>query len=298
MFIPLRTDCPLRRVPWTNWGLIALNFLVFFLTGSNASGTVHGPLFMYHGQIVKQMLALDPQDPHLWQFFTYQFVHENSLHIIGNMLFLYIFGNNINDRMGQFGYLAFYLAGGIMAGIGHVSFSTAPVIGASGAVAAVTGAFLVLLPQSNIMVFLIFGWIGAFEVAGIWFVLVFFAMDIVGQVEPELLGGLAVAHMAHISGTIFGALTCLCLLAFRLLPRDQFDVLALASRWNRRRQYRQMVSEGYDPFAYTPPKPVDVRPQEPDPRSSRMLELRGEISEAIAHHNLPHAAYLYLELKS
>jgi membrane associated rhomboid family serine protease len=298
MIIPLRTDCPLRRVPWMNWGLIAFNILIYILTSSSASGNIHGPLATYHGQPIKQLLALDPQDPALWQYFTYPFLHENWLHVLGNMLFLYIFGNNINDRMGQMGYLAFYLAGGVFAGIGHAVFETSPVIGASGAVAAVTGAYLVLLPRSNITVFVFFLWVGAFEIAGIWFVLFFFAQDVLGQVYPDLLGGSqAVAHMAHISGTLFGAVMCLTLLAFRLLPRDQFDVLALASRWNRRRQYRQMVSEGYDPFAYTPPKPANVRPQEPDPRSARMLELRAEISEAIAHHNLPHAAYLSLELK-
>jgi tetratricopeptide (TPR) repeat protein len=71
----------------------------------------------------------------------------------------------------------------------------------------------------------------------------------------------------------------------------------MPSRWNRRRQYRSLVSRGYDPFGYTPPATVDFRPAEPDPRTTRMLEMRAEISEAIAHHNLPHAAYIFLELK-
>jgi tetratricopeptide (TPR) repeat protein len=85
-------------------------------------------------------------------------------------------------------------------------------------------------------------------------------------------------------------------LATGLLPRDQFDVWSLLMRWNRRRQFRDMVSKGYNPFGYSG-GPVEARPEPVDSRSTRLLDLRAEISEAIAHHNLPHAAYLFLELK-
>ncbi|MGD0389886.1 MAG: rhomboid family intramembrane serine protease [Tepidisphaeraceae bacterium] len=300
MLIPLHTDCPLRRVPWMNWGLIALNLGIFMVTSISGEHDAGGPLALYHGQAVRDLLALDPQNPALWQYFTYQFMHESWLHVLGNMLFLYIFGNNINDRMGHLGYLGFYLAGGVMAGIGYAAFDSAPVIGASGAVAAVTGAYLVLLPRSNITLLFFFIYIGPLEISSLWFVLFTFLQDVLGEVRPELLGGPAsesVAHMAHITGTLFGALLCLVLLGLRLLPHDQYDMLSMLARWNRRRQYRSMVSQGYNPFGYVPPQPVDVRPQELDPRTLRMLEMRAEISEAIAHHNLPHAAYLFLELK-
>lgn len=293
MLIPLRTDCPLRRMPWVNWGLIALNILIYVLTRVSQDGS-HGPLALYHGQPVRDVFALDPQNPVLWQYFTYQFLHENWLHVLGNMLFLYIFGNNINDRMGHLGYLGFYLAGGVMAGVGHATFDTAPVIGASGAVSAVTGAYLILLPRSNITLLFFFFWVYPFEISSLWFVLFNFLQDVLGE---KLGGKESVAHMAHITGTVFGAVLCLTLLLMRLLPRDQFDMLALVARWNRRRQYRGMVSKGYNPFGYVPPQPVDVRGQQLDPRTVRMLEMRAEVSEAIAHHNLPHAAYLFLELK-
>jgi membrane associated rhomboid family serine protease len=283
-----------------NWGLIAANILIYILTSVSSDPNSHGPLAYYHGEVIRQSLALNPQDPHLWQYFTYQFLHESWLHVLGNMLFLYIFGNNINDRMGNLGYLGFYLAGGVVAGIGYAALDPSPVIGASGAVAAVTGAYLVLLPRSNITLLFFFIYIGPLEISSLWFVLFTFLQDVIGEVRPDLLGGRAsesVAHMAHITGTVFGATLCLILLGLRLLPRDQFDMLALVARWNRRRQYRSMVSQGYNPFAYIPPQPVDVRPQELDSRTVRMLEIRAEISEAIAHHNLPHAAYLFLELK-
>ncbi|MGD0541726.1 MAG: rhomboid family intramembrane serine protease [Tepidisphaeraceae bacterium] len=293
MLLPIRTDCPLHRIPWTNWGLIAFNILIFILTSFSPDGA-HGPLALHHGQPVRDLLALDPQNPALWQYFTYQFLHENWLHVLGNMLFLYIFGNNINDRMGNFGYLGFYLAGGVMAGVGHAMFDSAPVIGASGAVAAVTGAYLVLLPRSNITLLLFFFWVYPFEISSLWFVLFNFMQDVLGE---KLGGRESVAHMAHITGTVFGAVLCLTLLLLHLLPRDQFDMFGLVARWNRRRQYRGMVSRGYNPFGYVPPQPVDVRSQQLDPRTMRILEMRAEISEAIAHHNLPHAAFLFLELK-
>src|ERR1700684_4580538 len=103
MFIPLRTDSPLRSTPYTNYLLIATNVLVLALASANPQ---RGSTF-----------SLQPRSLSLVQFFTYQFLHATPMHIAGNMLFLYIFGNNVNDKMGHVGYLAFYLAGGIMAGI-------------------------------------------------------------------------------------------------------------------------------------------------------------------------------------
>lgn len=300
MFIPIRTDSPLRRTPYMNWALIIANVLVFLVTtpaaatpGSAGGGL--GLLATWHGHIVKQWLSLDPQDPHLWTYFSYQFLHENWMHLIGNMLFLYIFGNNINDRMGNFGYLGFYLAGGVFAGIGHAITSAHPVIGASGAVSAVTGAFLVLLPRSSITIVYFFYLIGSIEIAGLWFVLFFFAKDVLEQFTPLFGGAEAVAHMAHISGTVFGAGVCFALLAGRLLPRDQFDVLALLQRWNRRRQYRDLVAKGYDPFAYTPPT---GRSGQPDASTQHVLDLRAEINESMAHRDLATAAAKYLEMRS
>src|SRR5213076_3402734 len=107
---------------------------------------------------------------------------------------------NVCDKIGQLGYLAFYLAGGVVAGIAHVMTSSAPVLGASGSVSAVTGAYLVLLPRSNVTI--VYWWflIGTFEIAGLWLVVLFFALDVFQQVGGGgLFGGReAVAHFAHI----------------------------------------------------------------------------------------------------
>src|ERR1041384_4613004 len=108
MLLPLRTDSPLRSTPWSNWALIAVNILVFLAQ----------KLRLFD----EELWSLPVNNPHLVQYFTYQFLHANGMHIIGNMLFLYIFGNNVNDRMGNWGYLAFYLAGGVFAGITFIAF--------------------------------------------------------------------------------------------------------------------------------------------------------------------------------
>jgi hypothetical protein len=216
------------------------------------------------------------------------------MHVLGNMLFLYIFGNNVNDKMGSFGYLAFYLAGGIAAGIGHVLTSTMPILGASGAVAAVTGAYLVLFPRSHITVFYMILLIGVIEIPSMYFIAFFFLKDVVLHLSPLPSD---VAHMAHISGTLFGFLICVALLALKLLPRDLFDILALMERWNRRRQHRGMVARGYDPFSYIPPARNDVRRAEVDPRMEQIQDLRATIAESMSHHKLDEAVQLYLQLR-
>src|SRR6476659_10545192 len=118
MFIPIRNDSPLRRTPYMNWALMAANVLMFAVQQQPS-----------WAQRINS-LALDPRSPELYQFFTYQFLHGDVWHIVGNMLFLYIFGNNVNDKMGHLGYVAFYLSGGIIAGVAYVlmSSSTAPVV--------------------------------------------------------------------------------------------------------------------------------------------------------------------------
>ncbi len=280
MIIPLRTDSPLRSTPWVNWGLIAVNTLVFMLTAN-------------HPQAVAPY-ELNSARPLLFQYFTYAFLHASTQHLFFNMLFLYVFGNNVNDRMGNLGYLGFYLAGGVFAGIAYVLGEHGNVLGASGAVAAVTGAYLVLLTRSHITFVYLLGFIGATELPSLWLILGFFVYQ--DLLTPMLSGSLHagnVAHLAHIGGTVFGISICMLLLAVHLLPRNQFDVLALIQRWNRRRQYLDLVRSGYDPFGYVPPKRAVV-----DPNQERIQDIRAQITDAVAHHQLDEAVRLYLQLLS
>ena len=131
------------------------------------------------------------------------FLHGSWLHVLGNMLFLWVFGNNIEERLGPIGYAVFYLAAGVAATLAHIATqasSTVPVVGASGAIAGVMGAYLVLYPRARILtivplfIFLQFLYLPAFVVLIGWFVLQFFT-------NPN--SGVAVA--AHIGGFVFGA---------------------------------------------------------------------------------------------
>jgi membrane associated rhomboid family serine protease len=142
---------------------------------------------------------------------TSMFMHEGWLHILGNMLFLWVFGPEIEDVMGAGRYLLFYLLGGLAATIAQVAVapsSTVPNLGASGAIAAVMGAFLVTYPRDQIRTVLLIGWfvrvtfVPAVFLVGMWFLTQVFSE--VGSVVSAQMGG--VAYMAHIGGFVFGLL--------------------------------------------------------------------------------------------
>jgi membrane associated rhomboid family serine protease len=142
---------------------------------------------------------------------TSQFLHGGWLHLLGNMLYLWIFGNNVEDRLGRAGFLVFYLVGGIVAALAQVAVdpaSDAPTIGASGAIAATLGAYLVLFPGARVTSLIFLGFfyqvlnIRAFWVLGFWFVLQL--IDGVASLGVAQSGG--VAFFAHIGGFILGVL--------------------------------------------------------------------------------------------
>jgi membrane associated rhomboid family serine protease len=141
------------------------------------------------------------------------FLHEGWLHLFGNMLYLWIFGDNVEDRLGHFGYLVFYLASGATAALGQVAVSagsTIPMIGASGAIAGVMGAYFVLFPHSRVLtvVFLLF-FMDIIEIPAIFFLGIWFVKELfsgVGSLGAESLNG-GVAVWAHVVGFAVGALT-------------------------------------------------------------------------------------------
>jgi membrane associated rhomboid family serine protease len=279
MFLPLRTDSPLKSTPYVNWLLIIVNVLVYMITAT------HPPQW-------SQAFALQPNTPSVIQFITYQFLHGSVMHVGGNMLFLYIFGNSVNDKMGNIGYLAFYLAGGVVAALFYTltEHNGTPMIGASGAISAVTGAYLILFPRSMVTIIYFFFFIGKYELQSLWFILAFFVLDLMNSSGQD-----GVAHMAHIGGTIFGCIVCLVLVVTHLLPRDQWDVWALIQRWNKRRQYRDLVSRGFNPFDYTQTMRENNRKAD-DPNTARALELREKLNAAIGLRNMEVAADFYVQM--
>jgi membrane associated rhomboid family serine protease len=276
-----------------NYGLILVNVLIFLLTYYPHINQATGPQVL---RIWAQQFELNSSRPYLWQFISYAFLHGGFMHIIGNMFFLYLFGNNVNDKLGNIGYLCFYLAGGVFSGIGHTLVSGGDVIGASGAVAAVTGAYLVLFPQTLITVLYWFFFIGMLEVPALYFILLKMIIidNVIVRYTPR------VAYDAHLSGYAFGIAAMLSMLAVRLIRTDNFDLFAMIRQWNRRRRYRDAVSSGYDPFTgRTEQKRIKVKevksPAE-QKKAEQTIQLRNEISRRISERNLPAAAAIYLEL--
>ena len=115
MILPIRTSIQPRRTPYVNYGLIAANVIIFVLTYSPHVVRMGGYVVTEPLRLWAQQFMLTPTHPYLWQFVTYAFLHSSYMHIIGNMYFLYLFGNNVNDRLGDVGYLCFYLGGAVFA---------------------------------------------------------------------------------------------------------------------------------------------------------------------------------------
>ena len=242
MIIPIRTDRPPKRTPFVTQGLIVLNLLVYL---GGISGTFYG-LFENAGALA-DFGHFNPQDFKAWQLVTYQFVHDphGIWHIAFNMVFLWVFGSAVEDRLGRAGYLAFYIAGGAVAALAHAVVSPAPVIGASGSIAGVTGAFLALFPRSRIKILIFFFFVGFVSVPSLWFIGFYMGIDVLRQIGVLLgRGGSNVAYMAHLAGYGYGFSVGFFLLATKLLKREEFDVFFLFTQMRRRAAFRTAGRKG------------------------------------------------------
>jgi len=204
--IPIRDDIPTHTVPIVNYILIAINVIVFILMWLAGSGQ---DALVYQYALIPSNVTrgLDPGD--ILDVFTSMFMHAGLLHLGGNMLYLWIFGDNVEDRLGKVRYLAFYLVGGLLAALTHIVTnpnSQIPTVGASGAIAAVLGAYLVLFPQSRVATFIPIGFymrltmVPAFIVLGLWFILQLFS-GVTSLGGPDVGG---TAFWAHIGGFVAG----------------------------------------------------------------------------------------------
>jgi membrane associated rhomboid family serine protease len=210
MFIPLKDLNPRRTYPVVNTLLILANVIVFLyqltlpphqyqaFVMANAAIPSHIRVALNgHGNIEAAFLPI----------FTSMFLHSGFMHIAGNMLFLWIFGDNVEDYFGHFPYLLFYLVCGIGSGLTHIIFnfhSSLPALGASGAISGVMGSYIILYPRARVLtlVLIFFIPIPAFIILGYWFLLQFAAG--VSTVGAAATGG--VAWWAHIGGFLLGML--------------------------------------------------------------------------------------------
>lgn len=259
--IPIRDANPTRRFAWVTLAIIVANVVVFLFWeptlganaqersffffychaevpwevthqeslaqgGAPARAAIEADLGEEFGANVGTTLQTELQrrcpDKSWWEsVFVAMFLHGGWFHLGGNMLFLWIFGNNVEDRLGPVMFVVFYVLGGIAATLLQVAFgpdSTIPNLGASGAIAAILGAYLVMFPRARVVTLIFFFFITWIElpavvVLGAWFVLQFFSG--VGGLTSDVSSG--VAYWAHVGGFAFGAA------ATWLLFRDRGD---------------------------------------------------------------------------
>jgi membrane associated rhomboid family serine protease len=213
--IPLKDDIPTRRTAIVTLVLIGINVLVYFIFehGLWELGNLGNERVVEYGAIPAEITEGEDisgaGDAPFWvTIFTSMFMHGSLLHLGGNMLFLWIFGNNIEDAMGRLTFVAFYLLGGLAALGLHILTdpdSTVPTVGASGAIAAVLGAYARLYPRARvvtvifIIIFFTVVTLPALLVLGLWFLL----QLLPAFSEPVGTGG-GVAYFAHIGGFVFG----------------------------------------------------------------------------------------------
>jgi membrane associated rhomboid family serine protease len=221
--LPLSDHNPRRTVPVVNYLLVAANVLMFLWEVSLGSDIE--PVLAHVAFVPERFWYAHAVVPSLFSALVSMFLHGGWLHLGGNMLYLWIFGDNIEDRLGHFRYLVFYLLCGFAATFAHALVnpgSRVPSIGASGAIAGVLGAYILLFPRARvttlipIFIFITIREIPAIFVLGIWFVLqLFIGVESYG-VSPEQSGG--VAYFAHIGGFVAGMILIAVMGGFRRSP--------------------------------------------------------------------------------
>jgi membrane associated rhomboid family serine protease len=205
---PIHDDTPrLHGRPYVNYSLIALNVIIFvweiISTNFFSNELKVNEIFFTYGTVPDLVFQGD-----YFALITSMFLHGGVVHIIGNMVFLYIFGDNIEDRFGHFKYLILYLVWGVSAGLIHSFYAVSvgggniPAVGASGAISGVLGAYLVLFPRAKIFTVITAFFITTVRIPALAYIPIWFILQVVFSIfNPE--GG--VAYLAHIGGFVVGA---------------------------------------------------------------------------------------------
>ena len=216
---PFRDHNPSSRFPYVSYALIAINVIVFLLYGFRDE-QFQWNVYMDWALVPAEVTAGDE----LFTFITAMFMHGGIMHLAGNMLFLYVFGDNLEDYLGHVGYLVFYLICGIAASWGQIvidPLSEVPNLGASGAIAGLMGGYLVLFPKARVDCMLILIIIikmitlSAMIVLGAWL-----ALQIIGGVSAWGVPGGGVAYWAHIGGFFAGIAFILMIWTVRGVPQN------------------------------------------------------------------------------
>ena len=289
MLIPLGTDRPLRRPTLVTYVLLALNATIAVAMAALEQADPEGA-----GRLLEalwlQRASLTP-----WALISYAFVHAGALHLLGNMVTLWVFGPNVEDKLGRAGFSALYLGGAILAGSAHVAFEADPVVGASGAIATITGAYLIFFPKTNIRCLLFFFLIGIFSIPAWWFILFAVAKDLFWVAASQNAGVQdGVARAAHLGGYAFGMAVSMGLIGLRVVAREPYDLFTIIRQAGRRRAIREAA------LAVEREKQRRVgaakRNAEEEARAESMARARAEVSAQVARAELDAAAEAYRRL--
>ncbi|MBI1385272.1 MAG: rhomboid family intramembrane serine protease [Rhizobiales bacterium] len=220
MFLPIHDVNRLKVIPfqYVTIGLIALNVVIFVLTSTGVSPIVAASFAVVPGELVADVLAGPPiadrfdaiPVPELWTLVSYMFLHGDLMHIGGNMLFLWVFGDNVEDAIGHFGFLVFYLLCGIFAGLLHTYVmpgSEVPLIGASGAISGCVAAYLMLHPRVHLWVLV--ARVLPLSIPAFWALGAWILFQFVQAYASVLETGIArdqTAWWAHVGGLVAGAI--------------------------------------------------------------------------------------------
>lgn len=210
---PLYDENPTRITPYLTYGLIGMNIVVFLHEVSLSNEQLEQFLQLY--AVVPQQLSTNPQSE--WMtLFTSQFLHGGWWHLISNMLFLWVFGNNIEDRLGHFKYLIFYLSCGALAALCQWVIginSIIPSLGASGAISGILGAYIIRFPQATIQTLVFLGFfVTTIRVPALIMIGIFFIQNLIsGFASLQAAANMSVetggvAYWAHIGGFVFGVI--------------------------------------------------------------------------------------------
>lgn len=200
--IPLRDNNPTQRVPYVTYAFIAINIAFFVYQYVELTPPQNEAFVNQHGVVPYYLLS--GYGPALSTPFTSMFMHGGLAHLMGNLWFLHVFGDNVEDALGHLRYVAFYFFTGVVAVIAHSLASPGsqlPLVGASGAISGVLGAYVLMYPRAKVVTFFLFFF---FELPAGFFILLWFGMQVFSNCSQSSTETAGVAFMAHIGGFLAG----------------------------------------------------------------------------------------------
>lgn len=215
---PLHDDNPTRITPWITYGLIGMNVFIFLFEVSLPESQLR-QFFQLYAIVPRELsrsfegLPVGQPVPEWATLITSQFLHGGWWHLISNMIYLWVFGNNIEDRMGHLRYLIFYLICGVLAGLTQWAISMSsnvPSLGASGAISGVLGAYIIRFPQARVLTLVFLGFfVTTLRISALIIIGVFFIQNLIAglaslQASAMTLARGGVAYWAHLGGFVFG----------------------------------------------------------------------------------------------